>query len=121
VVAGFYLQVFVVLGYGNGKKNKKRNIPAATLAFLTKSAKARGHCFNSSAHNTPGPNQPLELMMDIISSCTTDKRVVLNDNQNKSMSHGTRIRWTSVVCVLLAKYWKLSNSKSVLIIWIFTK
>ncbi len=67
--------------------NKKRDIPAATLAFLAKSAKAIGNLFASSAHDTPGPNQPFASIRAVSISCTTDIGVDLNDNPYKPMSH----------------------------------
>jgi hypothetical protein len=117
VGAGFYLRIIVKIGHSVMNNNKKRDIPAATLAFLAKSAKAIGNLFASSAHDTPGPNQPCASIMAVSISCTTDIGVDLNDNPYKPMSHGTRIRWTSVACVLLTKYWNRPNSKAVLTTW----
>ncbi len=61
----FYLRIILKLGHCHMNNNKTRNIPAATLAFLTKSAKAMGNLFSSSAHDTPGPNQPLASIMAV--------------------------------------------------------
>jgi hypothetical protein len=80
--------------------SEARNKPAAYLAFLAKFIKARGNRFTSSAAVTPGPNQLEASMMALIMVCTTFNTADLNDNPIKAISHGTRISWTLVACVL---------------------
>ena len=64
------------------KNRMERNIPAAYLAFLTRSEKARRKRFVSSANVTPALNRDLASMVAIIISCIMGNGVGLNDTLN---------------------------------------